>query len=72
MKRMLSDVLLFLVAVLLLIDLFSISRTRVANAAPAVVRVETGSNRAPDGASQSVVGSCVNKGAYTECLIASR
>ncbi len=72
MKQILSDLLLLVVAVLLLMDLFSISRTRVVRAAPATVRVQTGPNRTVTDTSGNVVGSCVNKGAYTECLIASR
>jgi hypothetical protein len=71
MNRSLTNVLLFTIAMLLVADL-CVSVRRGARAA-SMVRVQTVSKPGAVDITGDVVGfSCVNKGAYTECSIASK
>lgn len=65
-----TNILLLLVAVLLAINLLRVTSVR---AASSKVRVQIVSRSGTVEVDGEVVGfSCVNKGAYTECSIASR
>ncbi len=71
MRQHLTNLLLLLIAVLLALN-FMVSAPRV-KAASGRVRVQTVSKAGTVEVDGEVVGfSCVNKGAYTECSIASR
>jgi len=66
----LTNMLLFVIAALLAFD---VARVSSVHAAPTRVRVQTISKSGSVDLDGKVVGSsCVNKGAYTECSIASR
>jgi|GEM_PF-5569059 len=64
-----TPILLFVIAVLLALNLYRVSSVRAATR----IRVQTISKAGSIDVDGEVVGfSCVNKGAYTECSIASR